>query len=86
MYVQRDATKNKEYIGVSEPRCKVHISNHKKSFNNRRYEKDSELSKYVWTLKDQGVDYSIGWSILKKTSGYKTISKNATYALRRSSS
>lgn len=68
--VPGDATKNKEYIGVSEPKCKVRIGNHKKSFNNRRYEKDSELSKYVWTLKDQGVDYSIGWFILKKTSGY----------------
>lgn len=79
--VPGDATKNKEYIGVSEPKCKVRVSNHKKSFNNRRYEKDSELSKYVWTLKDQGVDYSIGWSILKKTSGYNTISKTCNLCL-----
>ena len=76
-----DQTKNKEYIGISEPPIKVRIRNHSKAFNNRIYEKDSELSKYIWELKDNGQTHSIKWSILKGTKGYNTISKSCNLCL-----
>ena len=29
------------------------------SFQNKGYEKEAELSKYVWNLKDKGEDFSV---------------------------
>ena len=39
-------------------------------FRNRGYEKETELSKYIWKLKDQGEDFTIKWSVAAKTSPY----------------
>ena len=39
--------------------------------------KDTELSKYVWNLKDKNItNYSIKWSIVKQTSGYNSITNS----------
>ena len=44
-------------------------------FRNRTHENDTELSKYICSLKDENKDFDIKWSILKKSSGYSIISK-----------
>ena len=51
---------------------KVRYRNHKKSFNKPTYSSDTELSKYVWDLKDncKKREYSIKWSILKRAAAY----------------
>ena len=41
----------KFYIGLAEPKFKKRHANHKTSFANERYEKETELSKEVWRLK-----------------------------------
>ena len=39
--------------------------------------KDTELSKYVWNLKDKNItNYSIKWSIVKQTSGYNSLTNS----------
>ena len=45
----------KKYFGISETEFKTRLSNHKKSFKNRIYETDTELSKYIWDLKDKNI-------------------------------
>lgn len=65
----QESTKN--YYGTSESDFKTRFNNHTKSFNNRPYENDSELSKYVWSLKDKRMVYNIKWSIEKYCSPYK---------------
>ena len=62
---------SKNYFGTSESEFKTRFYNHTKSFRNRSYENDSELSKYLWTLNDRGVGYSIKWDIASKCSPYK---------------
>ena len=62
------------YIGAAE-NFKNRYRNHVKSFNNIRYKNDTELSKYLWALKLDNKNYSIKWSILKKTSGYNKATK-----------
>ena len=54
------------YIGISETTFKKRFSNHVKSFNHEKYEKDSELSKEVWKLKRQNQVPKITWKIRKK--------------------
>jgi predicted GIY-YIG superfamily endonuclease len=56
----------KFYIGLTENSFKDRFSNHKKSFVHRKYEKETELSKYVWKLKDDNKTHVIKWSIIKK--------------------
>ena len=61
------------YLGISEPIIKARISNHMKSFNDRQYEKDTCLSEYIWGLKDQGKQYEIRWSIVKRVGAWNSV-------------
>ena len=61
----------KFYYGQSEPEFKSRLANHTKSFKYRSYEKDTELSKYIWSLKDKEKPYDIAWSIAATASQYK---------------
>ena len=63
------------YIGSAE-NFKNRFRNHIKSFNNIRYEKDTELSKFIWGLKLNNKQFSIKWYIMKKTSGYNRSAKH----------
>ena len=42
----------KRYIGLTETTFKTRYGNHVKSFKHRKYSKETELSKYIWELKD----------------------------------
>ena len=60
------------YVGICEKEFKTRLDNHEISFKNRQKEKDNELSKYIWNLKDKNItNFSIKWSIVKQTSGHK---------------
>ena len=59
------------YIGASEPKFKERFNNHTKSFNHRQYEKDTELSKLIWQLKDKNEPYELTWDIAASASPFK---------------
>ena len=65
-----DTGDRKEYIGMTANSFKERFNNHKKSFNNEKYEKETELSKYIWKLKKNKKDYSVSWSILKRAPAF----------------
>ena len=71
----------KVYFCISETEFKSRYNNHTMSFRNRTHENDTELSKYIWSLKDENKDFDIKWSILKKSSGYSIISKSCNLCL-----
>ena len=71
---QNPPKKEMLYIGAAE-NFKLRYRNHIKSFRHEIYQKETELSKYVWMLKNQNLKYSITWNILKQTSGYNKTSK-----------
>ena len=52
-----------------------------KSFRHAQYETETELSKYIWSIKSKGLNYSIQWNILKLTSGYSKISKSCNICI-----
>ena len=56
----------KRYLGASETPFKERFSNHKRDFKHKKYEKCTELSKYIWSLKSQGTIPKINWRIVKK--------------------
>ena len=64
---QVDSTDSRKYyLGLSEDEFKTRYNNHTMSFRDRGYEKKTELSKYVWNLKDEGEDFTIKWSVAAK--------------------
>ena len=63
------------YVGTCEGPFKQRYNNHTKSFRNRKYEKDTELSKHIWKLKDSCSEYSIKWSIAARAAPYASGSK-----------
>ena len=58
-------TSTKTYIGMTGGEFKSRFNNHKKAFTNRKYAKDTELSKYIWSLKENNEQFNIEWKILR---------------------
>ena len=67
-------------FGSSDTEFKPRCNNHTMSFRNRAHQNDSEVSKFIWSLKDQNKDFDIKWSIFKKSSRYSIVSKRAIFA------
>ena len=55
---------NKIYYGISETKFKSGYANRRKSFKNKNYETDIELSNEIWKLKEQNKNADISWEIL----------------------
>ena len=62
-------TSGKFYIGLSDTPFKERYNNHKRDFRNRHYEKSTELSKYIWSLQERGIQFTIHWKILSHVKG-----------------
>ena len=59
-------------FGNSKTEFTFKYNNHSMSFRNRTHENDSDLSKLIWSLKDQNKEFDIKWSIFKKSSRSKS--------------
>ena len=62
-------TSRKFCIGLSDTPFKERCNNHKHDFRNKRYEKRTELSKYIWSLQESGIEFTIHWKILSHVNG-----------------
>ena len=72
----------KTYLGISEPDFKARYGNHKNSFKYRKNATKTELSKYIWKLKDQNHRYEIKWSIVKQcATSYNPVTKSCNLCL-----
>ena len=72
----------KEYIGMTANPFKQRYYNHKKSFESTTYSNETELSKYVWQLKQSQRQFSVKWSIVKRAASYSTGSKQCNLCLQ----
>ena len=61
---------NRYYCGTCENTFKERYNNHKCSFRNKSPEKNTELSKCVWELKEKDINYIINWDIAMKSHKY----------------
>ena len=72
----RTKKKNTEsYVGLTENEFKKRFANHKQSFTNPRLRNATELSKYIWSLKEKNTEYDIAWRILGKAESYTNRTK-----------
>jgi len=57
------------YIGLCDTTFKERYRNHTCSFRNERYKNVTELSKYIWGLKERKINYQINWRKVKQAVG-----------------
>ena len=79
--VETEEEGQKTYIGGAATTFKLRWSNHNKSFKSRIYENETELSKYLWQLKDKEINYNIKWKIIRKASPYNPQSERCDLCL-----
>ena len=71
----------KHYIGMTSNTFKERYRNRIKSFTHKKYSNETELSKHVWHLKQNKTDFTIKWSIIKKSISYTGGSKRCNLCL-----
>ena len=75
------STSRETYIGLCNTTFKLRYRNHVCSFRNEWYKHATELSKYIWSLKDKSVSYNIKWWKVKQARSYSNISKRCNLCL-----
>ncbi len=76
-----DTNSAKRYIGMTASAFKERYRDHIKSFNHKRCSNDTELSKYIWKLKDNKQDFDITGSVLKQSISYTGGSRRCNLCL-----
>ena len=57
---------HKKYLGATETSFKERYSNHTRDFKHKKHMKCTELSKYIWNLKNQNIALIVKWRIVQK--------------------
>ena len=65
----------KIYYGTCEKSFNERYNNHTSSFKSKSRQKSTELSNYIWELKENGENYKIDWLIAMKVHQIKSIDR-----------
>ena len=57
----------KSYVGLTGNTFKDRYNSHQYSFRHKSSRKSTELSKYIWDLKDKGINHEIQWEIMRQS-------------------
>ena len=77
-----DNNTSETYMGLTENAFETRYRNHTASFRHTKHRNSTELSKHVWSLKDNNIDYSISWRIISSSSSYNSSSKRCNLCLK----
>ena len=69
------------YVGHTSTEFKARLANHRQSFKKEKHKHQTELSKYVWNLKDNHVDFNIKWTILTHAKPYSNVTKRCNLCI-----
>ena len=70
---RNDNSSSETYIGLTENAFKTRYRNHTASFRHTKHRNSTELSKHVWSLIDNNIDYSVSWRIISSSSSYNSL-------------
>ena len=79
---RKDNKTTETYIGLTENDFKTRYRNHTASFRHAKHRNSTELSKHIWTLKDNNIEHFISWRILASHSPYNSSSKRCNLCLK----
>ena len=77
-----DNGKEETYIGLTANTFKTRFTNHTSSFRHRHQSADTNLAKYVWSLKDKNIPHNIKWKIVAKSKAYSPTSKACNQCIK----
>ena len=64
-------TNTSSYVDMTGNSLETRYYNHIKSFKNERYKNETELSTYIWKLKEKEVEHTITWKKLRQSNTCK---------------
>ena len=70
------------YKGITDRCFKERFKEHKKTFANQKYSNETELTKEIWRIKDEGGVPEIKWKILRKAQSYNPKTKRCALCLQ----
>ena len=73
-------TSSESYVGLAT-NFKGRYRNHTASFRYQNKRNETELSKHIWTLKDNNKPFTIKWRIIKQCRPYNNISNKCNLCL-----
>ena len=76
-----DNNTHEAYVGLTENDFKTQYRNHTASFRNTASRNSTELSKYIWSLKDNNINHVITWQIIARAKPYNSASKRCNLCL-----
>jgi hypothetical protein len=76
--VRNDTNQKESYVGHTEGEFKSRYYCHTSSLKLSKYRNATELSKYIWQLKESKVKYSINWRIIKQCKSYNNTTKRCS--------
>ena len=74
-------SEEKTYIGLTSLPFKKRYNQHKASFTHRWKSSQTELSNYVWKLKDKNTAFTITWKIKQRAQPYSPVTKRCDLCL-----
>ena len=74
-------TTSKTYIGLTESTFKQRFTQHKSTLTHKKHQNSTELSKYVWQLKDKSTEHDVNWSIATQATAYTNKTKRCNLCL-----
>ena len=78
--IVKTETSTDSYVGLAT-NFKERYRNHTASFRHRNKRHETELSKHIWTLKDDNKPFKLTWKIIKKCKPYNNITKKCNLCL-----
>ncbi len=79
---RQDNNTTETYVGLTENEFKTRYRNHTSSFRHTKHRHSTELSKYIWTLKDGNIEHNISWKILSTSRAYNRSSKRCNLCIK----
>ena len=79
---RKDNSTTETYIRLTENDFKTRYRNHTTSFQHTKHRNSTELSKHIWTLKENIIDHFISWRIPSWRSPYNSASKRCNLCLK----
>ena len=80
--IKRGDNKVDTYIGLSATPFKDRWRNHKSNFKTRNPKNTTGLSKYIWNLQDQNIQYEISWKIVSRAKPFNHVTNVCNHCTR----
>ena len=80
--ISRGDGKVDTYIGLTSTSFKERWRNHKSNFKTRNPKNATALSKHIWQLEDQGINFEISWKIVSRAKPFNHVTNRCHLCIR----